>query len=493
MLLAFARRTGIFALVLVLVACGDSASAPDQTDAPDQPRDVRTVAQAMDDADDAGDVDGANMTGQQATATPGFGPAGTAAPTATGPTAAPATATAPPASPTPVPPTPTPVPASPTPAPSPTATLGGTPLPTYNADMMGIQMTPDSVGGFETMLWLADRLGIGWIKLQMRWDRMEPEPGVYSEWFYTYRLLVQTADQQGFKVLLSIAKAPGWARDSQEEDGPPRDPQMLADFLTVLLSEVRVDLYGNSYFEAIEVWNEPNLRREWNGGALNGAEYMRYFDAAYNAIRNGEGGQSITIITAGLAPTGINDGVNAVNDRTYLRQMYEAGLNNPAYQNIGIGVHPYGAWNPPDARCCQPSGQGYDDDPTWFFLDNLEATHAIMQEYNDTEHQLWPTEFGWGTYDGLALPDGSPASPPPEVPYFQYIDEWDQANYIMRAFELGQDLPYVGPMFLWNMNFSNTELVVQQDERAAYAILRNDAASDPLRPAFRLLERAPKQ
>ena len=30
----------------------------------------------------------------------------------------------------------------------------------------------------------------------------------------------------------------------------------------------------------------------------------------------------------------------AVDDREYLRQMYQAGLNNGAYQNVAIGIHP---------------------------------------------------------------------------------------------------------------------------------------------------------
>ena len=42
-------------------------------------------------------------------------------------------------------------------------------------------------------------------------------------------------------------------------DGPPDDPQDLADFMTLLLNQM-----GNSV-DAIEVWNEPNLLLEWDG------------------------------------------------------------------------------------------------------------------------------------------------------------------------------------------------------------------------------------
>jgi hypothetical protein len=391
-------------------------------------------------------------------------------------------------------PTATPTGAAGTPTITFTPTLEGTPLPTLNADLMGIQMHADlSEQEFDLALWYLKKTGVTWIKFQFAWEIVEPQQGVLSDVFYRYRLFIQRAKQEGFNVLISVAKAPDWARSTVGEDGPARDPQLLADFLSRMLGEIRADLYGRSYVDAIEVWNEPNLRREWNGGALTGTEYMRYFDAAYHAIRAAEGGPGIVIVTAGLAPTGISDNVVATDDRLYLRQMYQAGLAGSGYQNVAIGVHPYGAWNPPDARWCGQetcSGRGWDVHPTFFFLDNIEDYRAIMEANGDGARQLWATEFGWPTYDGLIINEGTPAPPPPGEDYFTFITAWDQANYIMRAFEIAQDLPYLGPMFLWNLNFASTQNVERQDPRAGYAILGNMA--DPRRPAFILLEHAPK-
>jgi hypothetical protein len=425
------------------------------------------------------------------TPTPGWGPIITEPPptpadTPGGPTPVPSS--------TPIPTTAPAVTATP-PAAAPTPEITVTPLPTYRADLMGIQVDPSvSLEDYNTVLWLVGRLGVKWIKFQFAWDLIEPQQGQLSDVFYKYRIMVQDASQAGLKVMISINKAPGWARATNDENGPPRDPQDLANLITHMMGEIRTDLYGNSYFSAIEVWNEPNLRREWNGGTLGGADYMRYFDAAYNAIRAGEGGQSVTVVTAGLAPTGINDGVAAVDDRAFLGQMYAAGLNNPAYQNIAIGVHPYGAANPPDARWCGQDdcgGQGYNNHPSWFFLNTLEDYHNIMQENGDTGRQLWATEFGWGTYEGFTLSDGAPAPAPADPPYFQWITQKQQGDYIMRAFEIGQSLPYLGPMILWNLNYGSQFYIDSGDERAAYALLRGGA--DPLRPAFQLLEAAPKQ
>ncbi|MBN1678952.1 MAG: cellulase family glycosylhydrolase, partial [Anaerolineae bacterium] len=342
---------------------------------------------------------------------------------------------------------------------------------------------------FDAALQHAKQLGVQWVKLQFAWNLLEPAPGEFGDAVYRFRLFVQRADREGFKVMVSLAKAPGWARSSQEEDGPSADPQALASLISRLLGEIRVDLWGFSYIDAIEVWNEPNLRREWNGNPLTGADYMRYFDAAYNAIRTAEGGANIVVVTAGLAPTGINDGVNATDDRVYLRQMYQAGLSNPGYQNIAIGVHPYSAWNPPDARCCTNSGQGYDDHPTFFFMDNLEDYHNIMLEFGDTTRQMWATEFGWATYDGLYRSDGQPAVAPDSVPYFNYINQEQQANYIVRAFEIGRDTPYIGVMVLWNLNFASDYYVDNQDPRAGYSLL--GTGPNPLRFAYTVLQHVP--
>ena len=416
------------------------------------------------------------------TPTAGFGPIITAQPAAT-----PVPASSPTAQPTATLPL-----AAPTVTPLPTAGPSPTALPTLRASLMGIQLDPSTPSdAYDTALWLAKRLGVQWIKFQFAWKLLEPQQGQFSETFYAYRIMVQKANEQGFKVLISVAKAPAWARATADEDGPPTNPQDLASFLTRMMAEIRVDYVGNSYFNAIEVWNEPNLRREWNGGTISGAEYMRLFDAAYDGIRAGEGGSTVTIITAGLAPTGINDGVAAMDDRQYLNEMYQAGLANSSYQNIAIGTHPYGAANPPDTRCCANPSRGYDNDPTWFFLDTLNDYHDIMGQNGDTGRLLWATEFGWGTYEGFVASDGSPAIPPADPPYLSWLTQDQQANYTIGAFKIAQSLPWMGPMILWNLNYGNQAAIDQSDPKAAYALLRGGV--DPLRPTFNFIEAAPKQ
>ncbi len=299
-----------------------------------------------------------------------------------------------------------------------------------------------------------DKLGIKWIKLQIPWRDMQPNgPQDISPAFQRLVLYLQDAKRRQLNVMISVAKAPLWARPTQDQDGPPSDPQLYANFLTLFLTQVKGSV------DAVEIWNEPNLIREWSGGLpFNGAGYMRLFIPAYNAIRAYS--PSIQIVTAGLAPTGNSAG--SVDDRTYLQQMYANGLGN--YHDIAIGIHPYSWANSPDSTCC--SNKGWDDDPHFFFSNNIKDYRQIMVTNGHSDMQMWVTEFGWATWEGF------PGQPPTGSEWMSRNSKWDQANYTIRAFQIGQQTPFIGPMILWNLDFATLAgLIANRDERVAYSIV----------------------
>ncbi len=117
-----------------------------------------------------------------------------------------------------------------------TAGPSPTPGPGLRSDLMGIQIHPHiNSGEFDTVMGYAHQLGVAWIKVQFNWSLLESSPGQYTELFYILRLYVQRAHDQGFKVLVSVAKAPGWSRtpDSDgimREDGPPDNPHRAGEF-----------------------------------------------------------------------------------------------------------------------------------------------------------------------------------------------------------------------------------------------------------------------
>ena len=322
-------------------------------------------------------------------------------------------------------------------------------------------------------------LGIGWVKVQVSWKLYQPETGAYSE----DRLdeldrLVEAAANNDIQVLLSVSKAPEWSRPTTELDGPPADYGLYRDFMTMLAGryEGRVSAY--------ELWNEPNLQREWNGSPLSAADLARLITAGAEGVRAAD--PAAAVISSAPATTGINDGVMAIDDRLFLRGMLDAGIADVV---DGIGVHPYGWANPPDSShtAPDPSVPSHNNHPSFFFKDTLSDYQALLAEYG-VEDPLWVTEFGWGSFDQLTDDDGDPAQPLAGAEFMSNVTEWEQAAYLLRALELGQQDASIGPMIMWNLNFG--PLLGDEFSESGYSILRPDGSR---RAAYHTLEQADKQ
>jgi len=367
------------------------------------------------------------------------------------------------------------------PGPSPTPTVTPTPLPQLNKQLIGVQVYNNY--GPSEWDWYMSRtkeMNPGWVKVQANWSFLQPNgPNPDEQVLRTFELNLQSADRQGFKILLSVAKAPPWARPNGQADSPPDKPQALVDFLNLMFQNTKI----GEVVDAIEIWNEPNLRREWNTNSLpfSGAGYMQLFKPAYDAIKAYRG--DIIVVTAGLAPTGNTDG--SIDDRTYLQQMYDNGL---ATYDAAIGIHPYGWGNPPDARCCDTTPErGWDDDPHFFFIETIDETRAIMNRNGDNDAQMWATEFGWAVWEDIG---GAVPEPESSNLWMAYNTLQQQADYTLRAFEIAQQRGDMGPMFLWNLNYANEFTIANRQEIIAYSLLfpPRDGSNDIYRrPLFYLL------
>jgi hypothetical protein len=162
--------------------------------------------------------------------------------------------------------------------------------------------------------------------------------------------------------------------------------------------------------------------------------------------------------------------------------MYQAGL---ASYCDAVGAHPSGYNNPPDA-----DWQSYSDPhtgfkaeghPSWFFRGTLESYRNIMVHYGDGHKRIWVTEFGWATVEGLGVP------PAEGYAYAADNTEAEQAQWLVRAYQMGKNYGWVGVMFLWNLNFGPVS--GKEDEKAAFGIVRHNWSP---RPAFGALANMPK-
>ena len=279
------------------------------------------------------------------------------------------------------------------------------------------------------------QLGMEWVKVRVDWRDLEPEQG--NILFTDLDMIVETLDSNNLSILFHVTNAPSWARTSPDENGPPDDLANFETFLTTL-----VERY-NGRVDAYEIWDEPNLRRNWNcDRQICEQSYIELLTVAYNVINSLDA--NALVISGGLAPTGFNDGINAIDDRLYLTTLYAEGLRDIS---DAIAVHAPGWANPPDASCCEASNgvETHYESPVFYFLDNIEAYRTIMVENGDSDSAMWVTKFGWGTSEDVGEPS-------PIHIFVNYTSVEEQAQYIPRAFEMGLELGYVGPMFLDNLN-----------------------------------------
>lgn len=388
-----------------------------------------------------------------------------------------------------IPPTPTPAPTptrtatpstSPTPGAAATATLPPPPPPAPTGFGYGIQVDL-SYGDPGPVLDRVAGLGFNWFKIQVPWFHHEPAKGSY-QWDQLDKI-VSAAQARRLNVLFSVVKAPAWARSHHEEEGPPDNNAHYADFMRALASRYK------GRVQAYEIWNEQNLKREWNTGRrLSAAEYVELLKVAYNTVKSVD--PAAIVVSGGPTPTGYNDGVLAIDDAAYLEQMYQAGLKN---YSDAVGVHPSGynvppqvdlerdRSNDPTATFRGPFDGGSAFHRSWSYQSTMRRYREIMVRYGDGGKKLWATEFGWASIQNVA------PNPAPGYEYARDNTEAEQAQNLVQAYNLAKGWGYVGVMFVWNLNFSVTH--GPNDEMAAFSIVRPDWSA---RPSYAALRDMPK-
>lgn len=311
-------------------------------------------------------------------------------------------------------------------------------------------------------------IGFNWVKQQVEWFRYEGSQGNAS--FGGLDNLVNQANAKGINVMFSVAKAPDWARAGNSDRGvagPPADPATMASFMGRMAEHFR------GRVKAYEVWNEQNLHYEWGNEPLSAGRYVQLLCASYHAIKAADPGA--VVVSGALTPTGINNG-QAIDDVNYLGQMYAAGLRGCAN---AVGAHPSGYNKPATAGVgwSAPGKTDFSGHRSFYFQGTMLAYRNVMARYGDGGKKIWATEFGWASVENMG------AGPAPGYGYAAQNSEGDQAQYLVDAFNMARRWGFVGPMFVWNLNFA--PVAGNADEKAAFSIVRNDWAP---RPAYERLK-----
>ena len=210
--------------------------------------------------------------------------------------------------------------------------------------------------------------------------------------------------------------------------------------------------------DAIEVWNEMNLDREWPTGQIDPYTYAVMLEKAYTAIKATN--PDTTVITGALAPTGAEGafGLASVwNDDRYYLGMANAGVAN--YADC-IGVHYNEGILPPTSQGGDPRGEY----PTRYLPLMLQR---VAFPFRNFDIPMCMTEMGYLSPEGYGpLPQG--------FEWGAYTSVTEQSQWLARAIEISanyRDMP-VELIIVWNIDFDSYD----HDPQAGFAIIRPDGS-----------------
>ncbi len=321
---------------------------------------------------------------------------------------------------------------------------------------------------------LAKDAGFTWVKQRFEWRYIEGNAKGRFEWGEPDRI-VQAISDAGLKLVARVDNQPRWARSDQvfPGSGPPDRLEDWAEFLSALATRYRGRIH------AYELWNEPNLAREWGQRKPDPRQYLQLLKAGYQAIKQAD--PSALVISAGLSPT-TDQSDQAMPDILFLRELYQQGAS--AYFDV-LGVHAAGFKAPPEADpatvAADPTFTNGDPSPQSlkraYAFRHVEDLRQVMVEHGDSAKQVAALEMGWSS------------DPRKDSPYFWHsVTEQQKGEYLTRAFQWARDnwRPWIGLMTVIYIADPRWTL---RDEQYYWSITNPDGS---LRPAYLALKGMPK-
>jgi hypothetical protein len=327
-------------------------------------------------------------------------------------------------------------------------------------------------------LTLMKEANFDWVKTTFAWETIEGAGRGSYDWTIADRVVCD-ANRHGLKLLARLSSDPELANFWAGH--PPANADLFAEFAGAVAARYNCTPQASGCIQAFQIWNEPNLGREWGGNRPNPAQYADFLRRAYAAVK--QANPNALVISAGMAPTGDNNEI-AMPDDIFYDGMYQAmGGNSDGYFDM-LGVHGAGFAAPPELDPAEAAANQTYGGYRFFAFRHVEDIRAIMERYGDSDKQIALLEFGW-TYDPVNAAyrwHGADAG----------ITDMVQADYLRRAYEYAAAnwQPWIGLMNLLTM--PNLDWLddgnPQDEEQYWWAILEPSQINElKLRPAFVVL------
>ncbi len=276
---------------------------------------------------------------------------------------------------------------------------------------------------------LMKQAGMFWVKRQVKWS-----PGATASGD-----LISDAHNKGFKILLSVLGNPGDISNGANYDAYAAYVGELARLGA----------------DAIEVWNEMNIDREWPAGQISPTSYTDLLRRSYTAIKAKNG--ATLVITGAPAPTGAEGafGLDRVwNDDRYLNGLAAAGAAN--YADC-IGVH----YNEGIVSPTQNSGDPRDNYYTRYYSGMVAKYWGAF----GGARKLCFTEIGYLTPEGYGPLPGA-------FGWAGNTSLAEHAAWLGQAASLSKNSGQVRMMIVFNVDFT----LYGDDPQGGYAIIRPGGA-----------------
>ncbi len=279
----------------------------------------------------------------------------------------------------------------------------------------------------ERTVQMAREAGIGWARQEFIWAEIEPQPGVFD--WTKYDEIVDLFRRNNIQVIARLDRPPQWARSRASgtgSSGPPDDFEAYGRFVQEFVRHFRDRVYY------LQIWNEPNLGREWNDAPIDPAAYTRLLRIAYERAKAEDPNVRILsaplAITLGEAFTSGSSQYRNMNDLQFLEEMYEAGAGD--YFDI-LSANAFGLGGAPE----DPPNPGK------LNFQRVVLERAVMEKFGDAHKPVWILEYGW---------NAAPETIPDSRLIWGRVTEEQQAQYTVRGVELAREnWDWVGVISIW--------------------------------------------
>jgi hypothetical protein len=343
---------------------------------------------------------------------------------------------------------------------------------------------------------MARDLGAHYVRMQMPWEDLEisakddffDHKNNKDAWA-KYDFIIAEANRLDLELIARLDRPPAWARplanatpEFQEgltrdgnSTGPPDTIADYADFVGAVAGRYR----GKLRF--LQIWNEPNLKNEWNWRTPDPAEFVDLLRAGYTAAK--QANPDAVILFPSLSPTDGRDKKAPMTELEYLDQVY--ALGGKAYFDI-MSAQAYGLGQPPDEhRYIRPRPLPNRPIDTRVDVSRIVLLREVMERNGDAGKAIWISEFGYNSAPEQK-PDADPQTwPIQRVLWGQPVSEQLKGQYLVGQLERARtEWPWAGVMNVWFLRWGGPD-PSPNDPTPYFALVNQDFT--PL-PAYKSLQ-----